>query len=572
MTGSEVRRYVGTRTRAGDCDVVPTLLLKRSARPGRPHGSAVHACVALPQTSARGSARRLPVQRRCRIDAEHHLDVGRPGFTASVSRIVLQQSRRSAGGIPLFMRHFSKLVVALAFMDSLASANPQQHAPVAHDVTIRRDDGSACVEFTITWPNAWRSDKNHDAAWIVLRTADPLRGPVRVAEEGHAATGDVPGTIEVSTDRVGVFLSASKAHRGPVKWRVSLVLDGPAPDSVTPWTVGMVYVPGGAFELGDDDPLAVRFGAFHSVGESRLPVGPVRVASEASLRVASEPGALWYTRDPAGYRGDQRGPIPEAWPKGTLPFYVMKHELTQGEYVAFLNALPSEWRSRRAPLDLTGEDIDTCSIVRDGERFVARAPDRPCNFVSWDDTCALFDWLALRPITEFEFEKAARGPRRPVAGDFPWGTASSDALERRVQRSRDLTRANIADESWLTDDARVRLGASYYWVMDLAGSVWERVISAGHPAGRGFRGTHGDGALSENGLATNEDWPRTSSDGRDAPGVGFRGGAEYFDNTRADDPTNPYSRTAVRTYAGWGGAQRYKTYSARAGRTAHPSS
>ena len=38
-----------------------------------------------------------------------------------------------------------------------------------------------------------------------------------------------------------------------------------------------------------------------------------------------------------------------------------------------------------------------------------------------------------------------------------------------------------ADEAKLTDATRDILGASFYWVMDLAGSVWERAGTIGHP-------------------------------------------------------------------------------------------
>jgi len=52
-------------------------------------------------------------------------------------------------------------------------------------------------------------------------------------------------------------------------------------------------------------------------------------------------------------------------------------------------------------------------------------------------------------------------------------------------RSRSLfSPTGDADESLLTDSTRDVIGASYYWVMDLAGSVWERVITFGHPAVR----------------------------------------------------------------------------------------
>jgi len=164
-------------------------------------------------------------------------------------------------------------------------------------------------------------------------------------------------------------------------------------------------------------------------------------------------------------------------------------------------------------------------------------------------------------MTEFEFEKAARGPRRPVAGDFPWGTANDNDLQRTVQKTRDLNKATVADERKVTDANKAQFGASFYWVMDLAGSVWERCISAGHADGRKFIGSHGDGVLSANGAATNADWP-TSKD-RDAHGVGYRGGAEYFGPKVPDNLTNPHSPVAWRTYGGWGGCYRYKTYSAR---------
>lgn len=446
----------------------------------------------------------------------------------------------------------------------LAIALPgQARTPTVSDVEVAGRN----VSLTVSWPNAWRNARNHDAAWLILRGPDATRGPLRLAADGHEQIGDAepPVALQVSEDRLGVFVAPAAALRGDVSWRITLRLVEPAPETVTGWAVGMVYVPGGGFELGDDHPDCLRFGAFHGRDASGAPtVYPV--PDEREIGVSDAAGALWYSTDPNGYRGDAGGPIPAAWPKGTRAFYVMKHELLQGTYAAFLTALPRAWQERRAPLELSGEGTATCSIRREGERFVAAHPDRPCNFVSWDDTSALYDWLALRPMTEFEFEKAARGPERPVPRDYPWGSSDDSMLARRVAETRDLTNASVADEATLTDDTRAKHGASHYWVMDLSGSLWERVVSAGHPAGRGFTGSHGDGVLAADGRATNADWPATVGD--EAPGVGYRGGAEYFAPQRAGDPTNPHSPVAVRTYAGWGGADRYKTYSARGCRTA----
>lgn len=456
------------------------------------------------------------------------------------------------------MRHVPKIASVLALAVPLVPSAAQTRGPTIEALVVHANASPPRVEFTLSWANGWRNERNHDAAWVVLRGPDASRAPLRLGT-GHDAWGDgVAAVVRASDDALGVFVAPAGPHRGDVRWRVSLGLQEAPPDAVHAWAVGMVFVPAGAFDVGDDDPLVARFGAFR----------PLRVASEAALDVGEQAGGLWYEGDRSGYRGDRQGPVPAAFPKGTRAFYVMKHELTQGEYAAFVDALPAAWQRARAPLDLQGEETETCSIAEVDGHWRAATPARPCNFVSWDDTCALFDWLALRPMTEFEFEKAARGPQRPVSGDYPWGTAMTEGLARKVERTRDLTRADVAAERALADATRHELGASHYWVMDLAGSVWERVVSAGQPAGRAFTGSHGDGVLDEQGCATNADWPHTAGNGEEAPGVGYRGGAEYFVPSRPNDPTNPYSPVAVRTYGGWGGAQRYKTYSARACRTA----
>ncbi len=458
----------------------------------------------------------------------------------------------------------SCLVMAIVLA---AASTSQSAAPRVRDVHLDSESPRR-VGLTIAWPNAWRSARNHDAAWLILRGPDPRSGPLQLAADGHRTLGEpaIAAALQLSADRRGIFVAPGQPHRGDVEWRLELTLAEPAVGAVTGWSVGMVYVPAGGFELGDDDALGVRFGAFHRVDADGSPVGVYRVADESAIDVAKRVGALWYATDPHGYRGDQGGPIPEAFPKGTRAFYVMKHELTQGAYARFLTALPREWQDARAPTELEGREVETCTIRREGNRFVAGAPDRPCNFVSWTDTSAYLDWFALRPMTEFEFEKASRGPVRPMAGDYPWGSADDAALKRTVERSRDLAHASVENEAGLTDASKGVHGASYYWVMDLSGSVWERVISTGHPVGRRFVGSHGDGVLSDGGMATNSDWP--TAEGDEAPGIGFRGGAEYFVPKKPDDPTNPHSRVAVRTYAGWAGAARYKTYSARGCRAA----
>jgi len=116
-------------------------------------------------------------------------------------------------------------------------------------------------------------------------------------------------------------------------------------------------------------------------------------------------------------------------------------------------------------------------------------------------------------MTELEFEKAARGFSAPVLHEFPWGTSSTEEMRRVMPPNDDLALTANEEEASLSDDTRSVFGASYYWVLDLAGSVWERAVTIGHPVGRAFKGSHGDGRLTAYGSATNEDWPRGDETG-----------------------------------------------------------
>ena len=336
--------------------------------------------------------------------------------------------------------------------------------------------------------------------------------------------------------------------------------------------IEMVYVPDGPFSIGDPDTASVSHAAFYRSTATGGHGGPFRVTSEAAIRVAPEDGALYYQARSPQYEGDRGGPVPAEFPKGTRAFYIMKYETLQGQYADFLNTIGHYAASFRAPLGGLDYATERGSIHIVDAAYVAAKPNRPANQMSWDDGTAFADWAGLRPMTELEFTKAARGPADPVPSDYPWGTSSKAGLARRVGADDDLAQSGAADESRLADSTRETLGASYWWVMDLAGSVWERAVTIGHPRGRAFRGTHGDGTLRDYGLATNDDWPLGDNE---AGGYGYRGGGYYErDRERARDWTvrdlNPYSPVEWRNYGSWGGGPRGVAYGFRAVRTADP--
>lgn len=438
------------------------------------------------------------------------------------------------------------------------------------------------VRFTIAWDNAWCNERNHDAAWVFLKfqPKDPEYNarPVLALPIGHevlSKSSPAP-TLEVSSDRIGFFIYPSSTHRGSVEWTLRLFFDpksiGNFDLSQGAWNLyalEMVYVPEGGFTLGDPDTSALAAGAFFRAGAGGGYDGLFEIKTEnQEIAIGSQPGNLNYRASEPEYQGDRQGILPPEFPKGVQAFYIQKYELSQGEYAAFLQSLGEEVTPTRANFAGKGYYKSRGSISFDGKKYEAKSPARPLNFVGWDDGCAFADWAGLRPMTELEFEKACRGSAKPISHEFPWGTDSKKQLARFVDTDDELKCAPGLDEGQLNDRNREVFGASHFWVMDLAGSVWEKVVSVGHPGGRAFRGTHGDGKLMGYGFATNEDWPR--GDHNPIAGFGYRGGG-YYEHGKPPGDFNPHSPIGWRNFAAWSGGPRSIAYGFRCVRTANRS-
>ena len=92
---------------------------------------------------------------------------------------------------------------------------------------------------------------------------------------------------------------------------------------------------------------------------------------------------------------------------------------------------------------------------------------------------------------------------------------------------------------------RVQSGASYYGIMELSGSLRERVVNVGTPIGRAFTGNLGNGIIDVNGNANVANWP-----GTDAVGAGFRGGpySETYSGDCCLEVSSRYSACTVDSY------------------------
>ena len=454
---------------------------------------------------------------------------------------------------------------------------------IATDITItnirmvnRTDLGTQpYVLFDLSWKNAWKNDKNHDAVWIFGKfNNNPWEHPL-LETSGHAVLknridGCPTPRVKASKDSIGLWVYLDDNYRGDVDIKVKMMLDTSrqkmnwrkAKDFQV-YAIEMVQIPGGPFTLGDPASESDQFATFYRSDNQGKRKGLYSISSEEPIDVGPGEDNLYYWSETSIYNGDQKGTIPAEFPKGTEPFYIMKYELTQGQYADFLTQLSESWSSLRNPLGGKNYYEKKGAIYLKDGKYHAKYRDRPMNFVSFTDGLAYTDWAGLRPITELEYEKAARGPSTPKPGEFVWGTSDYSQLERYVNLDGNTVTQNGFTEDQLDDNSRAVFGASYYWVMDLSGSLWEKVITIGNPIGRSFKGSHGDGLLNH-GHSTNSDWPKSDNE---EGGFGYRGGGYYEIGTEYSD-YNPHSPIGYRYYGAWSGGPRSIAYGYRAGRSA----
>ena len=403
--------------------------------------------------------------------------------------------------------------------------------------------GSTTVSFDITWTNSWRSTgsgapapNNWDAAWVFVKfrknggdwAHTSLNDTGHSTGSGTAATiavgyPDTSSSFNIGTNPVtGVFLYRSGDGVGTfsttgtsLSWNYSQDgVTGSDSVEIRVFAIEMVYTPAGSFFAGDNATSTSSF------KQGSSDTDPWYIGSEGAITTANAAGtgnglaetaAEYYY--PGG--GDAAGSvftIPAAGPKGYQAHYMMKGEISQGQWVGFFNTLTATQKSTRNITSATGKNTDNLTY-RNNVSWVsgnATLPDRgsgatytavALGYISWADLTAYLDWSGLRPMSELEFERAGRGPYRAVSGEYAWGGVAT----------------------------RIAAGAGYYGAMDLSGNLWERTVTVGNSTGRSFEGRyHGNGALDSSGNPNVSTWPGTA-----ATGSGLRGGGWVFNSTNA---------------------------------------
>ncbi|MBX3102963.1 MAG: hypothetical protein KF690_10680, partial [Bacteroidetes bacterium] len=210
-----------------------------------------------------------------------------------------------------------------------------------------------------------------------------------------------------------------------------------------------------------------------------------------------------------------------------------------GQYTDFLNTLASAQHATRFAGNTPGGGF-ACSqqrrydILNTGTPpniYITSRPDRALNWLSWADLAGYLDWAALRPVSEFEFEKACRGPMQYIPGEYAWGnsTITAGTIIGSAENGTEVflnpgancnyggvtfsgsgdgcygpVRAGVFAKP--TSTGRVESGASYFGIMEMSGNLWEFVVPVSANAS-GMSRTFGDGSLTAAGDHNTATWP-----------------------------------------------------------------
>ncbi len=414
--------------------------------------------------------------------------------------------QRSDNGFPFTAAQAAGIAGILLLGADVAQAQSQTWRPVTiRNVTMaRRDAKTAAITFDIAWERSWRNDLNHDAAWVFLKYRPGIAVQwrhVRLAANrvlnptGYSHGEGVPMDILIPRGEdgfTGMFVRQARLARPAdvATRRVTAVWDLAAAEGVKnlgkaevrAFGVPMVYVAEGPFYLGSG---GAEVNGFYMYTDGTQHTKPYRVTGPGAIPTGRQPGRLWARSSKPFVKSDSQpedgGEIPAALPNGYAAFYCMKGTITFAQYAGFLNTLPPQEAEKR---------FSEHAATRAGEapNFTYRpktiGKSGPRGF-SWADGAAWAAWAGLRPMTELEYEKSIRGPRRPLpdeTGPSYWG---------------------------------VRGQHGWDWFSYHPARLCERPVTVANAVGRRFRGTHGLGTT-----VLPRDWPQD-----DAVGSGYRAGS-----------------------------------------------
>lgn len=461
---------------------------------------------------------------------------GSPIFNFSKLEIVMTSFFKKQTWISVL-----NILLLLFCAAGLSANNIQIGAPTL--TGENRTEGYVFVTFDLSWENSWRGTEanNWDAAWVFVkfRIGGGEWQHAKLHNTGHLPGTGTPATISAGlinenipfepsgNPAVGAFIYRSGDGFGTfnttankLRWNYAAHgITNATSLEVNVYAIEMVYVPEGEFNVGGG-------GGYNAFTSTTINTANATTAPSGTGSLGGQAG---------GYPTGVNPPVSPNWPNGYDAFYCMKYEISQQQYVDFLNSLTPSQSGNRVPWFINSgynyyQEYRN-GILGNGQGFYSTTkPYVPVCFLRYVDGSAFADWSGLRPMTELEYEKSCRGNQQPVEGEYAWGNSSYyhdpvnpsyytlefiDSENEGIASDYSLTVGNHASGFTIqfgegpirvgsfaangANTGRITSGSSYWGIMELSGNVIEQCIAVDDPLGRQFIGNCGDGMLDSSG-------------------------------------------------------------------------
>lgn len=425
----------------------------------------------------------------------------------------------------------------------IAAGSPDTNNIVVADVALSSPTVSGVsISFTLKENNVVSGSTPNEASY---KTADWIfvKFSTQAGADGtwHHATltgGAVngPATLAAASDNMGVFVTHNQnaaywTAGATVTWNYGADGVSGANARVKVFAVSMVKVPTGSFVY---NAGGIGGATYNNYGGG----AQMTVNSTEDLPVGAAAG----------------------WPNGYNSFYIMRYELTQGQYADFLNTVHSSTAAALYAGDVNyGHNMGYNPPNPYGWRYSAVDRFAAKNYLSTNDMWSFLSWAGLRPMTEMEYEKACRDTGSD-ARTYPWGSSLPDTDTYNPPNEGGTHKRNFANHNNTSGGQKVldvgrymagdvyrtpeQTGASPYGIADLVGNAGEHVIACSYTT------------VPDNGSGTvawPSNWPAAGSTQK-----GLRGGDWSMSSSFVDVSRRtyiPWTNTTRDTYVGGRGVR-----------------
>ncbi|MBU3744645.1 MAG: hypothetical protein FGM61_08900, partial [Sediminibacterium sp.] len=215
---------------------------------------------------------------------------------------------------------------------------------------------SVRVQFNLSWDNSWRTTSapfNWDAAWVFVKYKIGTTGDWKhatLATSGHT----IPSIASTTqNDAAGLFIYSSTSTTSPGTFNPTAIQliwnygsDGVSSDAkitVRVYAMEMVYHPPGGFQVGSG---AINNGEFRRANDvtasapaSTFTITGTNPTLQGNSSAASPTNLGAYNNTSTDLTGTGTASLATGFPTGFNSFYAMKYEISQQQYVDFLNTL-----------------------------------------------------------------------------------------------------------------------------------------------------------------------------------------------------------------------------------------